>query len=413
MNLALLLARRFRRSRQKTGYLSFISASSTVGIGLGCAILIVLLSVMNGFQKVLEEDFLSMVPHVEYEAVNGALDDWERAANAVLQHPQVVAAAPVTRFQGMVRQPGRFRGLDIRAILPEQEASVSRITEFISKEQWLTFTETERSVIIGSGIATELGIEPGDRLDLLIPEQGQAGRISRSPQRYSVTVAGVFRMGGELDYQQAYMHLEDAAQALGFSDDEAASAIRLRVTDIFAAPQIATEASRLIREHAYIHDWTRTEGHLYRDIQLVRTVMYLVLILVLAVAAFNIVSTLVMAVEEKRSAIAILKTMGATDALIMKTFVWQGSFNGLIGATAGCLAGIAAAHGLPGFLRWIEQATGATLLAEDIYFVGQIPTQVAAADVALVFCAAVVTSLLATLWPSWQAAKMQPAVALK
>ncbi|MCL5050872.1 MAG: lipoprotein-releasing ABC transporter permease subunit [Firmicutes bacterium] len=410
MNLAFLLAKRFRRSREKSRYLSFISASSTIGIGLGCAILVILLSIMNGFQKALEQDFLAFVPHVEYTAVRGSLDNWQEIAEVAQQHPQVEAAAPAIVINAMVQQPGRFRGLQVRAIHPELETQVSDLQRFVSAADWQRFLQQEQGIILGRGLAAELNAAIGDELVIMIP-QIDSGQNLRSPRRVRVQVSGFFSMSGERDFQQAFIHLAMGQQATNLAGE--ASSVRLKVTNVYAAPQVAREVAQNVREYAYIHDWTRTEGHLYRDIQLVRTVMYLVLILVLAVASFNIVSTLVMVVQEKRASIAILKTMGADRRLLLKTFVWQGSLNGVLGAIVGTLLGALISVTLPAALQWLERSFDFTVLPAELYFISSIPADLQLRDVLLVASVALLTSVLATLYPAWQAAAVEPAEALR
>lgn len=404
------LARRFRRSKHKNRFVNFISASSTIGIALGCAVLITLLSVMNGFEKALEEEFLSLVPHVEFQAVRDGLHDWEAVVEQAEKHPQVLAAAPVTQVNGMIRQGRGFKGVSARAIDPELESRVSALPDYVDATDWQRFAENTDSILLGYGLARELDVETGDSITLLVPRvDGDAQRM-QAPRRVRLTLAGTFRLGGELDYQQAYIHLATGAEAMGLSS--AANSVRLRLRDLYQAPIVARQVAESLNEYAYISDWTRSDGHLYRDIQLVRTVMYLVLVLVLAVASFNIVSTLVMVVQEKRGSIAILKSMGATDGLILRTFVLQGSLNGVLGTLIGTFAGLLLAWQLPALLGWLESTFSLVLLAEDIYFISSIPTDIRLTDVLLVAGVALIMSVLATLYPAWKATQVDPARAL-
>ncbi|RUO44394.1 lipoprotein-releasing system transmembrane subunit, LolC/LolE family [Aliidiomarina taiwanensis] len=412
MSLAFLLARRFRRAKQSSsGYVGFISRSSTIGIALGCAILITLLSIMNGFHKALEDDLLSVIPHVEFESVSGTLTNWREVKRRAEAHEQVLAAAPVMRITGMVQQQRRFYGVDIRAIDTSLEPQVSRVTEYTSAATWQAFEQDPEGVLLGAGLADNLGIQVGDKLMVIVPEVTPHGGTNRAPKRLWLTYKGAFAFGGELDFRQAYMHLGRAQQLMGVED--AANAVRLRVNDVYAAPHIAADVGFELSEYAYMHDWTRSQGHLYRDIQMVRTVMYIVLFLVLAVASFNIVATLMMQVEEKRAAIAILKTMGAADSLILRTFVWQGALNGIPGAFVGALLGWLMATELPSILQGLEQLLGHSLLAGDIYFVNRIPVDVQGADIVLVTGTALLMSLLATLYPAYRASQLAPAASLR
>ncbi|RUO31463.1 lipoprotein-releasing system transmembrane subunit, LolC/LolE family [Aliidiomarina sedimenti] len=405
-----LLARRFRRSKHKNRFVNFISASSTAGIALGCAALIVLLSVMNGFQKALEEQLLSLVPHVQYEAVRDGLRDWRQVVATAEEHPRVIAAAPRVLINGMIQQGRGFKGVTAQAIDPELEPRVSGLTDYISSEDWQRFISQPQGILLGYGLAESLDLKVGDRVNLLVPQIDSDRQSLRAPRRLSLELAGTYRLGGELDYQQAYLHLEEGRKAMGLSSE--ANSVRLRLDDVYQAPVVASQIAAQLSEYAYINDWTRTEGHLYRDIQLVRSVMYLVLVLVLAVASFNIVSTLVMVVQEKRSQIAILKTMGANDQMIMRTFVLQGTLNGLIGILIGAVSGVLLAWQLPTILKMLESWFAFSLLADDIYFVSSIPIDVQWLDVLLVVGVALLTSMLATLYPAWKATKVNPARAL-
>jgi lipoprotein-releasing system permease protein len=404
------LARRFRRSKHKNRFVNFISASSTTGIALGCAVLITLLSVMNGFEKALEEEFLSLVPHVEFQAVRDGLHDWEAVVAQAERHPQVIAAAPVTQVNGMIQQGRGFKGVNARAIDPVLEPRVSALPDYVSESAWQRFSDDRDSILLGYGLASELGLSSGDSLTLLVPRVDSNNQRMQAPRRVRLQVAGTFRLGGELDYQQAYIHLKTGAEAMGLSSD--ANSVRLRLRDLYEAPVVASEVAATLNEYAYISNWTRSDGHLYRDIQLVRTVMYLVLVLVLAVASFNIVSTLVMVVQEKRGSIAILKSMGASDGLILRTFVLQGSLNGALGTLVGTLFGLLLAWQLPALLGWLENTFSLVLLADDIYFISSIPTDIRLYDVVLVAGVAMIMSVLATLYPAWKATQVDPARAL-
>ncbi|WP_113906283.1 lipoprotein-releasing ABC transporter permease subunit [Aliidiomarina celeris] len=411
MNLAFTLASRFRKNKATSGYLSFIARSSTWGIGLGCAILIILLSVMNGFHKALEDDLLSLVPHVEFEAVSGGLANWQGVVATAEQHAGVVAAAPVTRFVAMAQQQQRFFGMDVRAILPAEEARVSDLQRYTPEADWQRFVNAPQGILLGQGLAQELNVSVGDTLTLFVPQLAPQDRLNGAPKRARFTVEGIFQFGGELDFKQAYVHLAQGRELTGLNTES--NAVRLRLYDVYSAPWVANEIAAEIDEYAYIHDWTRTEGHLYRDIQLVKTVMYIVLVLVLAVASFNIVATLMMQVEEKRGSIAILKTMGASDTTIIRTFMWQGALNGIPGTLIGCLVGVIGAWFLPSLFSAVEALLGHSLLAADIYFVSTVPVQVQWADVVWVGLIALVSSLLATIYPAYRAAQVAPVIALR
>ncbi|MGM0905685.1 MAG: lipoprotein-releasing ABC transporter permease subunit [Pseudomonadota bacterium] len=407
MRLAWLIARRFRQGTTKQGFLSFISASSTIGIALGCAVLIAALSMMNGFNQVLQNKLLAVVPQVEYSAVEGHLDDWELVAEIAERHPQVVATAPGINSTVMVQTQSTFHGIQVRGVSAEQEQKVSSLSDYVSKDDWQRWQQ-KGGLLLGAGLAEKLELKVGDSVSLLTPEKSEQG--FRSPERVRLKVTGLFQFGGQIDYHNAYVSLDTAMDELDFARD--VSSVRLRVQDVFSAPAVAREVGNELPELVYLDDWTRSHGHLYRDIELVRWVVYLVLILVMAVACFNIVSTLIMTVAKKRSQIAMLKTLGMKDKTLLQSFVLQGFMNGLYGVVIGCVCGILLAQFLPNIMLALETWFNFDVLSSDIYFVGEVPSEWIWPDVLLVAGVALLMSLLATLYPAWRAVKVEPAKAL-
>ncbi|RUO73207.1 lipoprotein-releasing ABC transporter permease subunit [Idiomarina ramblicola] len=407
MRLAWLIARRFRQGTAKQGFLSFISASSTIGIALGCAVLIAALSMMNGFNQVLQERLLAVVPQVEYSAVEGQLEDWEGIAEIAQQHPQVIAAAPGINATVMVQTQSTFHGIQVRGISAKHEQKVSALSDYVSDEDWQRWQQ-KGGLLLGAGLAEKLKLSVGDSVSLLTPEKSEQG--FRSPERVRLQVTGVFKFGGQIDYHNAYVSLETAKDELNFASD--VSSVRLRLNDVFSAPEVAREVGNQLSELVYLDDWTRSHGHLYRDIELVRWVVYLVLVLVMAVACFNIVSTLIMTVAKKRSQIAMLKTLGMTDRDLLQSFIFQGLMNGLYGVAFGCASGVLLAQFLPNIMMTLETWFNFDVLSSDIYFVGEVPSQWIWPDIFLVASVAMVMSLLATIYPAWRAVKVEPAQAL-
>lgn len=407
MRLAWLIARRFRQGTAKQGFLSFISASSTIGIALGCAVLIAALSMMNGFNQVLQNKLLAVVPQIEYSAVEGALDDWELVAEIAERNPQVVATAPGVNATVMVQTQSTFHGIQVRGVSAEHEQKVSSLSDYVSKEDWQRWQQ-KGGLLLGAGLAEKLDLEVGDSVSLLTPEKSERG--FRSPERVRLQVTGLFQFGGQIDYHNAYVSLHTAINELDFARD--VSSVRLRVKDVFSAPAVARQVGNELPELVYLDDWTRSHGHLYRDIELVRWVVYLVLILVMAVACFNIVSTLIMTVAKKRSQIAMLKTLGMKDKTLLQSFVLQGFMNGLYGVVIGCVCGILLAQFLPSIMLTLETWFNFDVLSSDIYFVGEVPSEWIWSDVFLVAGVALLMSLLATLYPAWRAVKVEPAKAL-
>lgn len=407
MRLAWLIARRFRQGTAKQGFLSFISASSTIGIALGCAVLIAALSMMNGFNQMLQNKLLAVVPQIEYSAVEGALDNWELVAEIAERNPQVVATAPGVNATVMVQTQSTFHGIQVRGVSAEHEQKVSSLSDYVSKEDWQRWQQ-KGGLLLGAGLAEKLDLEVGDSVSLLTPEKSERG--FRSPERVRLQVTGLFQFGGQIDYHNAYVSLDTAINELDFARD--VSSVRLRVKDVFSAPAVARQVGNELPELVYLDDWTRSHGHLYRDIELVRWVVYLVLILVMAVACFNIVSTLIMTVAKKRSQIAMLKTLGMKDKTLLQSFVLQGVMNGLYGVVIGCVCGILLAQLLPSIMLTLETWFNFDVLSSDIYFVGEVPSEWIWSDVFLVAGVALLMSLLATLYPAWRAVKVEPAKAL-
>ncbi len=390
------LARRFRGRRERSRFLGFISASSTVGIALGCMVFIAGLSVMNGFEEVLEKRFLSLVPQVEFTAVKGGLSDVDRILKLGQEHPNVTAARPVIRTQAMVQKGTEFTGVQVQGIDPELPQAIE---QYMPKDTWQQFNEQSRGVVLGSQLAAKLQLEVGDHVMFLVAHTGDF----REPQRVRLPVIGFFTFGGQVDHHFAYVNLPVARELVGL--ETGVSAVEMDVNDLFKAQTVATEIGYQIDDYVYLDHWMRAQGHLYRDIQLVRLVMYLVLILVLAVACFNIVSTLIMTVQEKQKHIGILRTMGMRARSIMKVFVWQGVQNGLWGILFGVIAGVALTLFLPDIFALAQQLTGKSLLASDVYFVTDIPVKLHGIDVVMVALVALIMSTVATIYPAWRASK--------
>ena len=390
------LARRFRAGRERSGFLSFISASSTLGIALGCTAFIAGLSVMNGFADVLQQRFLSLVPHLELRAVSGTLVQPQQVLQQALAHPQVLQAQPVIRSQAMIQQGARFTPIQMNGIAIEQPQAIQA---YLAEADWPALQQPQ-SLIIGSGIAKLLGLAVNDRITILV-----AGSDNfRQPQRKTMTVVGIFHFGGTVDHYFAYTSLANARELLGMSSG--ISAIDVQVRDVFAAQQVATELGRDSSEYLYLDHWMRSHGHLYRDIQLVRLIMYVVLVLVLAVACFNIVSTLIMTVQEKLRHIGILRTIGLRRAQMIQVFVWQGLQNGLLGVLLGVVGGVLLSLTIPHLFGWLQQLSGSSVLAADVYFVDSIPARLLISDVVLVALVALLMSVVATVYPAWRAGNL-------
>ena len=408
---------RYVRSRQSKGFSSFISASSTIGIAIGVMVLIVVLSAMNGFEKALAQHLLSIVPHGEVVGVNDPIDNWPENVARVQQHPNVMAAAPFIKTQGMMQNSGQLKGVEIRGVDVVLEQQVSAIANYMTTGKWQDLAK-ENSVIIGAGIARKLSLSVGDNVQLLLPppSRGKA-ELSAAKQQFPVPmkqqakVVGIFKFGGTVDDTQSFINLAMASQLLGYQQGEV-QGIRLSVNDVFSAPQIVRDVAFNFDFYVYMLDWTRSHGHLFSDIQLVRMVMFIVLVLVIAVASFNIVSTLIMAVNEKKSDIAILKTMGAKPSTIMTSFMFQGLMNGILGCFLGACLGILISLNLTEIIRAIESILSVEFLSADVYFIDYLPTVLREEDVMTTVVTALIMSLIATIYPAWRATKVEPAQVL-
>lgn len=414
--LSVFIGLRYVRSRHSKGFSSFISASSTIGIAIGVMVLIVVLSAMNGFERALATHLLSIVPHAEVVAVNSPITQWPKNLARIEQNPHVIAAAPFVKTQGMMQKSAALKGVEIRGVDVMLEQQVSAISRYMIAGKWQDLI-LENGVIIGAGIARKLSVQVGDKVQLLLPPANLNNTKDSKTQQFPVPmtqqaiIVGVFKFGGTIDDTQVFINLAKASELLGYQADEV-QGIRLKVDDVFAAPQIVREVAFDFDFYVYMLDWTRSHGHLFNDIQLVRLVMFIVLVLVIAVASFNIVSTLIMAVNEKKSDIAILKTMGAKSSTIMASFMFQGLMNGIVGCLLGASLGILISLNLTDIIRAIEAALSVEFLSSEVYFIDFLPTLLRQQDVINTVITALMMSLLATIYPAWRATKVEPAQVL-
>ncbi|TMM42618.1 lipoprotein-releasing ABC transporter permease subunit LolE [Colwellia ponticola] len=415
--LSVFLGWRYVRSRHGNGFSAFISASSTIGIGLGVTVLIVVLSAMNGFERELSQKLLSIVPHVELISVNEPIKNWQQSIQKLKAEPNVISAAPVIKLTGMLQQGLKLKAVEVRGVDAQLEQQVSSISDYIIAGKWQGLASQKLSkptIVIGSGVAKKLSVKLGDKIQLLLPPPQQSHDVKKlfsAPITQQVEVVGIFKFGGTIDETLAYIPLSLASDVMGYQTNETQS-IRLSVNDVFSAAKIARQVAYSFDHYVYINNWTRTQGHLFNDIQLVRMVMFIVLVLVIAVASFNIVSTLIMAVNEKQGDIAILKTMGASSTTIMLAFIVQGLVNGIVGSLLGALCGVYLALNLTAIISWVEQLMGITFLSGDVYFIDYLPSVLQVSDVYATVITALIMSLLATLYPAWRATKIEPAKVL-
>lgn len=400
------IAWRFFRSKYMHRSVGFFSMASILGIAVGIAVLIVALSAMNGFEKELTQRFLNVVTHAELTAMQGKLSAWRPAIKTIEQIPGVVAAAPEIKVSVLTRQNMKFTGFNLHAIEPEWEAKVSTLAQHMSPSAWTSLQGHEPHLVIGQGLAKRLGVALGDTLVLYIPSTQR--NLTAAPLRQSFTITGIFQFGGQLDHERAYASRTFVGQMLG--DRNWVSSIKIKVADIFQAPRLIQQVGTQFKQGVYLSDWTRQD--LYQDIQLVRFILYVVLCLVVGVACFNIVSTLVMAVRDKQSEIAILMTMGLSAPRMILVFMLQGMLYGVVGIVFGVTIGVAVGLNLGLLVQGIEAIIGQALLSSDIYFIDTIPSQVVAADVITVALIAGVMTVLASIYPAWRSSRVLPATAL-
>lgn len=409
MRLAWQLARRFRQAKQKNRYISFISFSSTFGIGLGCFVLITLLSVMNGFERELTQRILTVIPHGElYSTSSEGIDNWPSIINQLQQNEQLESVEPYTKITGMLQHKGALKPVELTG-LAVSSVDYSHWQQQITSGDWHRFRQSHDSVLLGQGLIEKFGLKIGDNIAVLVPVTTE-NMAFKAPELVKLTLAGSLTIGGELDNYLGLMHLSKASKAAAIKSG--AQGLRFRLHDPYQAKTIMREIGYNFSQAVYMSDWTRTQGYLYNDIKLVRTMVYIVLTLVIAVACFNIVSTLVMSVREKRAAIAILKTMGAHDGLIRQAFILQGLMNGIIGIVVGTLLAVIIAPNLAAIVKAIEALFNTEILSGDIYFINFLPSHLQFTDVVLTVGVALFLVVLSTLYPASKAVKVAPASAL-
>lgn len=405
-SLSLLLATRFSGGRRRGGMVSLISVISTLGIALGVAVLIVGLSAMNGFERELNNRILAVVPHGEIEPVNGQLADWQSLLPRMEQVPGIAAAAPYINFTGLIESGAKLQAIQVKGVDPAQEKRLSALPQFVQNNAWASFSAGKQQIIIGSGAAKSLGIRQGDWLTVMIPNSDGQNKLLQ-PKRIRLQVSGILQLSGMLDHSLALVPLADAQKYLDMQDN--VTGIALKMNDPFNAVKLVRDAGEVTHAYVYIRSWIGTYGYMYRDIQMIRAIMYLAMVLVIGVACFNIVSTLVMAVKDKSSDIAVLRTLGAKDGLIRAIFVWYGLRAGLLGSLSGVVVGVLAALNLTPLMRGIERLTGHHFLSGDIYFIDFLPSELHWLDVASVLATAIVLSLVASWYPARRASRIDPA----
>ncbi len=403
---------RYTRAKRKNHFISFIALASTLGIAIGVMVLITVMSVMNGFERELRERILGTVPHIIVGERDEGMQDWQKVANQIQQIEGVVASAPFIDSNSMFKSEfGATEYGLLQGVLPEKETQVSVLEEYMISGSINDLVAGDYGIIIGSQLSRRLGLWKGDKMTVLVAEGATVSPAGISPRYRRFTIKGVFETKSELDSRVAMVHIADAAKLL--RKGEVVSAIRIKTQNVLDAHITAAKIRTDLGFDFWVSDWNRTQGPLFRAIQMEKNMMFILLTLIIAVAAFNIVSTMVMVVTDKESDIAILRTLGASPAQIMKIFIVQGSINGVLGTILGVVLGCTLALNLPEIVQWVEAQFGVALVPGDVYFIGFLPSELVEQDVIKITISALAMSVLATLYPAWRASKTKPAEALK
>ena len=406
-----LVGTRYLRARTQNRFVSFISAISILGVAVGVAVLIVVLSVMNGFESELRTRILSLAAHASLEGFGDGIADWQAVAAEVEAVPEVTASAPYVQGEGMLLQGEAVSGALVRGILPAQERRVSGLESLLVAGSLDALAAGSWNILLGSALARELGVGVGDQVVLAI-SQGMVTPAGVVPRLRRFTVGGVFEAGMyDFDRSLAFVHLEDAARL--WRTGPRVTGLRLTLDDMFRAPELSREIAVALGGGFYVNDWTRQHVNFFRSIQLSKQMMFTILLLVVAVAAFNIVSTLVMVVKDKQGDIAILRTLGASPGGIMTVFIIQGTLIGIIGTLAGLGLGMLLSLNVEQLVHALEALVGTTFLAPDVYFMSDLPAELRAGDLWRICGTAFVLTVLSTIYPAWRAARSQPAEALR
>ncbi len=402
---------RYTRARRQSSFVSFISFASMIGIALGVIVLITVLSVMNGFEQVMRDRIMGVLSHVEVSETDASIDDWKTRREGLLKLDHVVAAAPFIEKQIMLNESNRVQGAILEGVLPEYEKHTSNMTDKMLEGSFEDLKAGDDNIIIGVKIAESLKLGVGDTVTLLTPsaEGMESGEL---PFLKQFNIVGIFRVDlQQYDEGTVFVHMDDAATL--FEMGEKVSGVRVKLNDLYKAPQVSQHIANTSGNDYWVTDWTKRNENFFKAIQLQKTMMFFLLGLIIAVAAFNLVSTLVMVVTDKGSDIAIFRTLGMTPFSVMKVFMVQGTLIGVIGTILGVIFGVLLAMNVDVIVPWLERLFDVNFISEDVYGISTLESRIDWADVATIAVSALVLSMLATLYPSWKASRVQPAEALR
>jgi len=406
-----MIGLRYTRAKKDNHFISFISLVSMLGIALGIIVLITVMSVMNGFEAELRERILGMVPHIVVGDRGDGFSDWQKLEEKILKNPEVTAVAPFIDAQAMFRHRGYTKYGLLQGILPEKEKTVSIVDDYMIAGELDSLKPGEFGIILGIGMAGSLGVSLNDKVTVLLADGATVSPAGISPRYKRFRVVGLFEVKSELDGMFAMIHIKDAAVLTRKGNK--ISNLRVTTQNVLEAPRIGYQLRDVVGDEFYVSDWNYTHGTLFRAVKMEKKMMFILLIFIIFVAAFNIVSALVMVVTDKQSDIAILRTLGASPATIMRIFIVQGSLNGIIGTILGVAGGIALATNLQQVVAFIENLWGVQVLPSDVYFIGFLPSVLQWDDVFYIALSALLMSTLATLYPAWKGSKTKPAEALR
>jgi len=402
---------RYTRARRQSSFVSFISFASMIGIALGVMVLITVLSVMNGFEQAMRDRIMGVLSHVDVSETDASIDDWRARRETLLKMEYVVAGSPFIEKQIMLNESNRVQGAILEGVLPEYEKQTSNVANQMLEGSFDSLKAGEDNIIIGVKLAESLKLGVGESVTLLTPSpEGMASGELPFLKQFNIT--GIFRVDlQKFDEGTVFVHMEDAA--ILFEMGEKVSGVRLRLNDLYKAPLVSQRIADNSGSDYWVLDWTRRNENFFKAIQLQKTMMFFLLGLIIAVAAFNLVSTLVMVVTDKSSDIAIFRTLGMTPFSVMKVFMVQGTLIGVIGTVLGVILGVALALNVDVIVPWLERLFDVNFISEDVYGISTLESRISWSDVTMIAISALVLSMLATLYPSWKASRVQPAEALR
>jgi lipoprotein-releasing system permease protein len=411
-NLPIMIGSRYSRARRRNGFISFISAISILGVAIGVWVLISVISIMNGFGNELRGRILDVAPHISITGQGNLLNDWQALTETVDSNPEVLGRAPYIYAQGLLTLNGAVTGSLVKGVLPEEEIKVSDIAEHMDVGSLQLLQKGKYNVVLGRGLAAKVGASVGDKVTFISP-QGQSTPAGLMPRLRRFTVVGIFGGLGpdEFDSALAYIHMVDAAKL--YKTNDSVSGLRVKLKDPFVAREVTVQLADDLNYRFYVDNWTTQHKSFFRALEVERRMVFITLFLIVAIAAFNIVSTLIMVVTDKRADIAILRTLGLSPAKVMGIFFVQGVTSGVVGTVIGAIAGILTALNLANIIAFIEGLVGYELLPASVYIVTDFPAELRWDDVWVIVITSMTISMLATLYPAWRASKTEPAEALR